>query len=248
MTSNINRMRPLTGMLTTFALLATIVVYAGCSSSTTASSDQSTLTTSTEMQNSSVSAAFKSPVTTAGGGLTCDSVVITRARLLISTMKMHHDESDTVGEGEVKVGPFIAEFNASGATILSTVTIPPGTYDRIKFELHKLNDKDDASLINSSLFGDFVNGGRYTAIIDGKAYVNGVGYPFSFKTSKTDNVQIFINPPAAFSAGSSYNLALVFDPKLVFVQSGSRPLDPRSTDNQKTIEDLIKDALKALKK
>src|SRR5439155_9646018 len=106
------------------------------------------------------------------------------------------------------------------------------TYDLIKFEMHKLNDKEDASLLNNPIFGAFVSGGRYTAIIDGTVYVNGSGYPFSFKTSKTDNVQVFIDPPAVFSAGSSYNLALVFDPKLVFGQPGSRPFDPRSVDNQ----------------
>jgi hypothetical protein len=248
MTYKIKQLRSFKGALFTFMLLGSIVIYSGCSSSTTPS-DQSSLTTSTEMQNSTVSAAHvKSSPTIAGSGLMCDSIVISRARILISTMKLHRDENDTLGEGTVKVGPFIAEFNASGATILSKVTIPPGTYDRIKFEMHKLNDKDDATLLNDALFGDFVNGGRYTAIIDGKAYVNGVGYAFSFKTSKTDNVTVFVNPPAAFSAGSSYNLALVFDPKLVFAEGGSRPLDPRSTDNQHAIEDLIKDALKALKK
>lgn len=248
MTYKINQLQSIKRVLFTFVLFGSIVIYYGCSSSTTPS-DQSTLTTSTEMQNSTVSAAHqKSSPTTAGSSLTCDSIVINRARLLISTIKMHRDENDTLGEGEIKIGPFIAEFNASGATILSKVTIPPGTYDRMKFEMHKLNDKDDATLLNDALFGDFVNGGRYTAIIDGKAYVNGVGYPFSFKTSKTDNVTVFVNPPAVFSAGSSYNLALVFDPKLVFTQGGSRPLDPRSSDNQHAIEDLIKDALKALKK
>jgi hypothetical protein len=236
----------LQGSLRIFLLLS--FIYAGCANDS-APSDESTLTTSAEMQNSTVSAAHPtSSPTVMGGGLTCDSVVVTRARIVISRLKLHRDETDTLGKGEIKAGPFVAEFNASGASIISTVTIPPGTYDHIKFEMHKLNDNEDASLLNSPLFGDFVNGGRYTAIIDGKAYVNGVGYAFSFKTSKTDNVEIHVNPPATFNAGSSYNLSLIFDPKLVFGQPGLRPFDPRSTDNQHAIEDLIKDALKALKK
>jgi hypothetical protein len=230
-----------------FACIFTICFLSGCSSSTS-SPDQATLTTSTEMSNNRVSATHMKSGSVTGGGLTCDSVVISRARILISTIKLHIDENDTAGKGTIKAGPFIAEFTPSAENILSTVTIPPGTYDKMKFEIHKLDDKSDASLINSPVFGDFVNGGRYTAIIDGKAYVNGIGYDFSFKSSRSDNVEIKLNPPVSFSAGSSYNLALIFDPVLVFGQTGSRPLDPRSTDNHNEIEELIKDALKALKK
>lgn len=223
-------------------------LLSGCSN-TSSPSDQATVTTSSEMQNSHVSGTrLKSDHVILGGGTTCDSVVISRARIVISTIKLHFDDNDTVGKGEIKAGPFVAEFNASGATVLSTVTIPPGTYDKMKFEMHKLNDKEDASLLNNALFGDFVNGGRYTTIIEGKSYVNGIGYDFIYKSSKTENLEIKLNPSVTFAAGSSYNLALIFDPVLVFGQAGSRPLDPRSSDNQGEIEKLIKNALKALKK
>src|SRR5438552_5123883 len=111
----------------------TVLVYnlTGCANDT-GSSDQSTLVTSTKMRNSSVSSAFSKHERIDAGGITCDSVVITKARILISTMKLHRDEDDTVGKGTIKVGPFVAEFDASGSSLLSTVTIPPGTYDRIK--------------------------------------------------------------------------------------------------------------------
>jgi hypothetical protein len=229
-------------------ILASTALQFGCSSST-APSDQANVTTSAEMQNNKVSAQhLKSGAVVTGGGLTCDSVVVSRARILLSTIKLHIDESDTAGKGTIKAGAFIAEFTTTGENILSTVSIPPGTYDKMKFEIHKLDDKADASLLNSPIFGDFVNGGRYTAIIDGKAFVNGTGYDFSFKSSKSDNVEIKLNPSITFTAGSTYNLAVIFDPVLVFGQIGSRPLDPRSTDNQNAIENLIKNALKALKK
>jgi len=247
MTKNNTQLHLIKAIFLAFGLFTAIITYSGCSSSSSPS-DQSTVTTSTQMENSSVSASHLKSSDVITSGLTCDSVVITKARIVISTLKLHHDDADTNGQGTIKAGPFVAEFDASGATFLSTVTVPPGNYDRIKFEIHKLDDKADASLLNNPIFGDFVNGGRYTVIIDGKVYVNGASFDFSFKSSKTDNVTIFITPPATFSAGASYNLAFVFDPKLVFGQPGLRPLDPRSTDNQSAIEKLIKDALKALKK
>jgi hypothetical protein len=239
------------------ALAATIYITNGCSNDTTASSDQSTMTTSTTMEGGAVSSMYdgKTPKIDAGG-LTADSVVITRARIVIRTLKLHQigDADDTIphqehdeDKGEIKAGPFIAEFDATGAKIVSTVTIPPGTYDRVKFEIHKLNETEDPSLLNNSLYGDFVNGGRYTFIIEGFSWVNGVAYPFTFKSSRTENVQVFFDTAIVFSAGKSYDLALNFSPKLMFGRVGLRPLDPREVDNQKEIEKLIHFAIKALR-
>jgi hypothetical protein len=219
----------------------------GCSSDSSSSSDQATVTTSTTMPSGTITGiASKDPAIAAG--TTCDSIVVTRARIVISAMKLHHDEGDTAGMGTIKAGPFVAEWDSTGEQIISTVTIPPGTYDRIKFEIHKLDDNKDASLLNDPIFGDFVNGGRYTAIIDGWSYVNGVAYRFQFRTSRTENIMVFLNPSVTFGAGQTTNVALIFDPKIVFARAGQRPLDPRDTDNGKDIEKLIKDALKALKK
>jgi len=214
---------------------------------------------------------------------TADSVVITRARIVISALKLHQVgtlDSDTViivtggnghgnghGEGDkdkdedqrdiitiidrddgtIRVGPFVAEFDAKGEVILSEVTIPPGLYDHVKFEIHKLDENDDPALLNDTLFGDFVNGGRYTFIIDGFAFVNGVAYPFEYKSSQTDNVMIDLNPPATFSKSAQYNLTLVFDPKIIFGQPGMKPLDPREVDNRDAIEAMLKASIRLLR-
>jgi hypothetical protein len=189
-----------------------------------------------------------------GKGSTCDSVVVTRARIVLSNLKLHQEDDDSVDddhdghEGTIKVGPFLAEFDSSGGKIVSHVSIPYGTYEWIKFEIHKLNENADTSLMNDPLFGDFVNGGRYTYIIDGYSYVGGVAYPFSFKSSKTMNLTIFIDPPAVFdSTASSYNLVIVFDPVFMFAKPGMAPLDPRDPDNQKAIEKMVKYAIRSLR-
>ena len=250
---------------TTAAVLGTVAVtafFAACSSSTSTtpptSADKATITTSTGMQQGAVTSIIsgKSPSISGNNGTTADSVVITKARIVISTLKLHlsgdadDDTLEHVHDGDkdvIKAGPFIAEFDLGSEKIISTVTIPPGTYDHIKFEIHKLNENEDQSLLNDPLFGDFVNGGRYTFIIDGISYVNGVGYPFSFKSSQTDNVTFFFEPPVLFDANHAYDLTLKFDPKLMFGRPGMRPLDPRDTDNRHDIEKLLKSAIKALR-
>ena len=211
----------------------------------------------------------KSFVITSHNGTTADSVIVTRARVVIRTLKLrlegdtggddtvwideHDKDHDKNHDGkdddldEIKAGPFVAEFNDSSKKIISNVTIPPGTFDRIRFEIHKLNENEDASLLNDPLFGDFVNGGRYTFIIDGFAYVNGVAYRFSFKSSQTDVVTFNFDPPAVFDAGHAYDLTLKFDPTIMFGRPGMRPLDPRDVDNQHDIEKLLKNAIKALR-
>ena len=160
----------------------------------------------------------------------------------------HDGKHNKRGEGAIKVGPFIAEFTPGSSRIISNAAIPFGTYDEVTFVIHQLDDKKDSTLLYDPMFSDFVNGGRYTAIIEGKVYVGGIGYDFVYKSKASGKVEIDLDPPATFDANTTYNLALVFDPVLVFARPGLRPLDPRGPDNRETIEKLIKKAIKALRK
>ncbi|MDP4221216.1 MAG: hypothetical protein Q8916_02605 [Bacteroidota bacterium] len=225
---------------------------------------------------------------------TADSIVITRARILVGAIQLHpvggpedtiiiiktkdDDEHEGMGsgnghgkglakghhkrhrdndedveirviereDGTIRVGPFIAEFDTAGETIVSRVAIPPGTYDKVKFEIHQLNENDDSTLLNDSLFGDFVNGARYTIIIDGFAYIGGKAYPFSYRSSQTDNVTVTLDPPAVYDANHTYDLRLVFDPKIMFARPGQKPLDPRDPDNREAIELMIRNSIRVL--
>src|SRR5205823_7559103 len=127
------------------AIFAVVIVAVGsflfgCSSSesgTTSSPDQATVVTGTSMEQGSVTSTMSKSSAIAENRTTADSVVITRARIVIRTLKMHliSDADDTTEHQEhdgdkdvIKAGPFVAEFNSSGGKIISTVTIPPGTY------------------------------------------------------------------------------------------------------------------------
>ncbi|MEP7234894.1 MAG: hypothetical protein ABI778_06325 [Ignavibacteriota bacterium] len=263
--------------LTIVSSLASLFLLASCSGSTNSGdtplpSNMATIRATTGMEHKTItsSTTTKSPQILGNKGTTADSVVITRARIVIRTLKLRiegeddgddtiwHDDNDKHHDRdhdgkdddryEIKAGPFVAEFNDSSEKIISNVVIPPGVYDRIRFEIHKLNDNEDASLLNDPLFGDFVNGGRYTFLIDGISFVNGVGYPFTFRSSQTDVVYFNFEPPVLFDSAHAYDLTLKFDPTIMFGRPGLRPLDPRDVDNRNDIEKLLKNAIKALRK
>lgn len=234
------------------AIIAGIIFMSfvsGCADDTSSPSGDATINTRSQMSSSTVSSTSpKGSQTILATGLTCDSLHISSARLLISNLKLHHDSGDSSGKGTIKTGPFIAEFNAAlGARLISTVSVPSGTYDRVKFEFHKLKDGLEDILINDPIFGEFVSGGRYTVIIKGEVFVAGTSYPFIFRSSQTENVQVHLDPSVTFEGDKVYDLILTFDPSAVFAQVAGRPLDPRDVDNQSDIEKQIKVAIKANK-
>lgn len=264
------------------------VALAGCTNSTNSvpGTGRGTMTTYTAMENGAITPS-NTPFAKGASvldrdddhGLTADSIVVTRTRIVISALKLGRadidvddsldrdhdrdtakDADDTVkgkrgdhegdkdrDDGTIKVGPFVAIFDTSGEKIVSHVRIPDGVYDRIKFEIHKLSDAEEDTLINDPVFGDFVNGGRFTVIIEGIVFDSGKAYPFTFKSGLTANVMVFIDPPAVFDSTTTFDLTLKFDPKIVFGRPGAKPLDPRDPDNRHPIEVLIRSAIRALR-
>src|SRR5258706_7433762 len=154
-------------VIAAFVIVAAVSYFTGCSGTgsdtVTGSPNQATVVSGTSMQQGTVTSAApgKSSGIMDNSKPTADSIVITRARIVIRTLKLHinGDADDSLEhvshDGDVdviKAGPFVAEFNSTGEKIISTVTIPPGTYDHIKFEIHKLNENEDTSLLNDPLF------------------------------------------------------------------------------------------------
>ena len=243
----INRLSP---FILSIVMLTSGIFIAGCSSNSAPSGD-ATVTTSSEMDQTTVKsrAMDKGQPVIQTKGSRCDSIQITRARILISNLKMHHDDGDTAGKGTIKIGPFLAEFNGSaGAKIISTVSVPAGTYDRIKLEFHKLSNALDATLIADPIFAEFATSSRNTVIVEGKSYKNGTMTPFTYRSSLTDNLQVKFDPAITLEGGQNYNIGIKFDPFVLFAVGANGPLDPTDVDNQKDIEAQIKLAIKAYKK
>lgn len=220
----------------------------GCSS-TTEPANTATVNFAGETEGSHAGAAFwgKGPVVTAGGVI-CDSIEITRVRFLLSSVKLHVEGNDTTKDGELKTGPFVAEFTPGLSKIFSTVTLPSGTYEKIKFEIHKFPSSIASTYLNDPVFADFVTSQRSTVIVEGKVWGTGVTIPvnFVYKSNITANLSTKFPGTITLGPGTTNTLAMIFSPMLAF--KGTFVLDPRDSNNSKDIDDYLKAAIKALKK
>jgi hypothetical protein len=183
-------------------------------------------------------------------GPTCDSVVIQRVRFLISELKMHRDDKDSASfRRKIKAGVFVLEFTPGDIRVLANNDILTGSYEKLKFEIHRLDSKADSLIINTPEFADFLKGGEhYTCIINGLVYNNGNGTLFEFLSNRNENITMHFSPPIEISQTVPTSLFFTFDPSACFIKAGGRTLDPRYSENQKEIEKLILEALKVLRK
>ena len=188
-------------------------------------------------KNANVTFSMKSDNNALSKVSAADTVIVDTAKFLISRLKLNSaGENDS---SDVKTGPFAIIINLVGAvTAVAAGNIPAGTYDRVKFELHKADQNEDLP------DPDFRTGPggneRYSGIIIGR--FNGVR--FVYRVHSTINESMSINPPIviADSVGTA-NVTLVVNPTLWFKNNGAY-LDPNSSANESQIENSIKDSFK----
>lgn len=160
-------------------------------------------------------------------------IVVSRVRIVLQRIQLKLDETaDNGKDGELKVGPFLADF--SGAALdggspsrIFDADVPKGTYKRIKFKVHKVEDADATTLGLTEMKAKSV-------VIDGT--VDGVAFSWA---SSLDEEQ---ERKGTFVIGGGDNLTFNFNPTGWFTKFGAR-LDPRDTKNQSDIEKNIKDSL-----
>lgn len=209
-------------------VLISTVSYFGCS-------DSSVNTT----QSDNLSFSAMSSTDSAGDFqniLILDTVKILIKDIKVNVANNNHDSTN------FKVGPFVLFLNlSSNINTISSAIIPAGSYDKVKFEVHKLNDNEavpDADFADSN--------GRYSVIVKGRY----VGNNFTFKSSKSAH-QILNFPNAVqCSSANSSNITMIVKPYIWFIKNGIylNPVDPsNSNDIDNNIKDNIKNNFKAFK-
>lgn len=176
-----------------------------------------------------------------------DSLKVTYAAIVVSNLKMHRDNGDSTStdstdDGTIKTGPFLIEFDSSGAHVAVSSPIPAGTYDRIKFEIHKLRNTDDSL---KALLSDFVTNDATMKFV-GYVWVAGIQLPFTYYSRNTENIQVRFSPSVSIAENSTTDVTLQFDPAEVFSKGGV--LDPRDPSNENDIRGQIHFGFKAMKK
>jgi hypothetical protein len=226
-----------------------ILAINGCSSSTTTSPSTSTTVTMTaETNGTKAASAFWKNSKTPATGIVADSIEITRVRYLLSAVKLHVDGNDTTKDSEIKAGPFILEFTPGFSRVFLTDTIPSGTYQKIKFEIHKFPTSITQLYLSDPTFTDFVTDERATIIIEGRVWSAKSSIPtnFVYKSHITLNLEADFPGLITLNGGSTATIAMVFSPLLAF--KATSVLDPRDAANANDIDSFLRTAMTALKK
>ena len=171
-----------------------------------------------------------------------DSLQITEIKILLKDVKLEQESADKItggghhGEGDevvVRVGPFVVNLNLTGLTTDFVVSdIPAGTYDEIRFKIHKTGGDE---IPPDPEFIDGVDSTkRYSVIVKGT--YNGI--PFIYRSSKTASQKLRLDQPLVVEENTMTNLTITVDPLTWFYDDGNL-LDPTDTNNMGKIDHNI---------
>ncbi|MGH7491029.1 MAG: hypothetical protein ACREOO_01405 [bacterium] len=224
--------------------LMILVVINGCNNSPTGSSGgQVSLT----VRN------FSNPTATILAKITApmavDSIQITRARLLVSSIDFEGGDDQSDGDDmEFMTAPAVIELSMTDTVqSIAIANIPNGSYSEIEIEISTVSDSDLAALSPADLapFADFIAGTRYSVIISGMVYQNGMGpQPFVFNSAIYAEQEYELNPPLVVSPASpTANVTLAVYSANWFVGPNGVLLDPTDPANRTTIERNLKQSI-----
>ena len=139
---------------------------------------------------------------------------------------------------DIKVGPFVININPDGIkTDVLRSDIPPGSYERVKFEVHKLED------FETPPDPDFKDGNsgsdRYSVVVKG-TFNNS---PFVYKSQRTTYQEFDFPTPIIINDNMSVNLTITVNPYSWFFEEGVY-LDPSDPSNESEIEMNIEHSFK----
>jgi hypothetical protein len=165
-----------------------------------------------------------------------DIIELDTVKILIRDIKIK-SKSGT-DSTSIKVGPFVVKLNLTGNTTDFAVSgIPANSYDRIKFEIHKieasetLSDPEFREGTDESL--------RYSVIVKGK--FNTV--PFIYKSRKSAKQDLHLENPVTVDENGIANLTITVDPFTWFTD-GTNIIDPTNPANENDIDNKIKESFK----
>lgn len=226
------------GLLVQLVVVASLL--AACSSNDTSSPDAN-FTLSARIDNvSSGSVSTKGPAT---AGDVADSVIVSRVRVLVRRIVLHPaGMQDSSSDPVVKSGPFVLMADSTSNRVIASVHLASGSYDKLKFEMHRFSSSEVPMYRNDTTFSDFVSDDRYSVIIDGYVLRKGVMSAFVYRSDVTSNVTLSSTTVEIPSTGM-YVAALVFSTASAF-RGANGFLDPADPKNESQIDNNIRSAFR----
>ena len=161
------------------------------------------------------------------------NLVLDTVKILLKDIKLNvANSSDSTN---FKTGPYVLYLNFNtGVNTIGSGYIPVGTYDKIQFEVHKLNTNE---IVPDPEFNDGTN--TYSVIAKGT--YNGVR--FVFKSDKSAKQKLNF-PNSLVVTETKSNITLHIMPYVWFIDSNNQYMDPNNPLNHNTIDDNIKNNIK----
>ncbi|MEI6089213.1 MAG: hypothetical protein WCR42_02060 [bacterium] len=232
-----------------FSILAIAISFAMYScKDTTGPDDTATINLRSQLENSTVklnTLLYKGNINSSD----IDSIKIKKVRILITEVKFHAaTETDDSKDNLFKSGPLLLVVDSTGTYIeMASGTIPSDDYSKLKFEIHRFEASVLSQYINSSLFNNFATSERYSVIINGISYKNGIGTRFEYKGTPNVNLTCTFPSNINIPGNQESNFYLMFDPNYCF-KTDSEIYDPSDDSDHNKIDNLIAKAIGVLKK
>lgn len=190
-------------------------------------------------------------VNAAAGQLTitlgADEIVVDGVQIVLRKLRLDgaptascpEDAGDGAACGEVQLGPVVYDLPLDpGADQVVTALVPVGTYDHLKFQIHKPSDANgDAALVaqHPEMEGSSIRVvGTYN------------GTPFTFSTDLTEVEDITLAEPVEVAADAEVPLTLQVDASGWFVAAGGTGLvDPAQANDGMPFESLVEQNIRA---
>lgn len=175
---------------------------------------------------------FSSMSSTDSAGDSQNIIVLDTVKILIKDIKLDLDASSE-DSSQFQIGPFVLFLNMSSTSIntMSSAIIPAGVYEKVKFEVHKLNNNE---AVPDPEFADA--NGRYSVIVKGFY----LGNYFVYKSTKSAHQILHFPSTLPISTSVYSNITMIVKPYIWFIRNGGY-LDPRDPANSNDIDNNIKD-------
>ncbi len=174
-----------------------------------------------------------------------DSIKITRARFSLRDVRFKNAVEDSLN---FKSAPFILELDLTGSVqTVGVADVPFGTYKRIEFDVHRLENASIAGRTDTLQFSDFLKDEKYSVIINGKMYINGKDSAFTYRSKIDAKQTLDILPNLAVTEQSaSAATTLQISSANWFLWNGQL-IDPADKNNEGKIDENIKASIKLKK-
>ncbi len=177
-----------------------------------------------------------------------DTLIISRAQIVLREIELKPVETpacDTESSGcsDIEIGPVLVDLPlAPGAVRQFQVLIPPGDYDEIEFDIHKVDDDDPDDAAFRQQHPDFV---------DLSIRVQGTfrGQPFLFESDLNVEQELDLSPPLMVEATTSTNVTIRVNLGEWFRTATGALVDPATANkggpNESLVTENIKRAIEA---